>query len=136
MSERYEPSAYNPDDPNYKENQSFESKEGKDFSTPTDDNDESASSTSANDKLQSDLESLRGDYGQNSDSASDTQNSDSAGDAQSRYDNFRTEQLGGNYGQDGDADSGSDVGSSSVSETSSGGDGSGSGGGGGDGGYA
>jgi hypothetical protein len=110
MAERYEPSSYNPDDPKYKENQSLESKEGKDFSTPSDDNNKYTPSTSASDKLKADIKDLRGNYGQNKESTVDTQ---------SKYNDFKTEQLGGNYSQNREPTV--EANKSSVSEPSSGG---------------
>lgn len=71
MAERYEPPKYNPDDPNYQENFTYENNEGKNFSADSNTslNGDRAQS-SAGDNLQADIKSLRGDYGQKTDASS------------------------------------------------------------------
>jgi hypothetical protein len=95
MAERYEPPKYNPDDPSYQKNFVYENNEGKNFgddgATPPN-NDQTQSS--ASDDLQAGLKSLRADYGQNSEPMSDPQ---------SRYDDFKSQQLQGDHGQNTDA---------------------------------
>ena len=57
-------------------------------------------SDSASDNLQADLQSLRGDYGQGSGPINDPQ---------SRYNDFKSDQLQGDYGQNTDARNTSDA---------------------------
>jgi hypothetical protein len=97
MSEKYGQSGYDPN----KENE-IESKEGKDFSPPTDDNNEPASPNlaSASDKMQADIKSLRGEYGQSSNQSDSTTTSEPT-DAQSKYDQSKSEHLKDDYGQSG-----------------------------------
>jgi hypothetical protein len=71
MAERYEPPKYNPDDPNYQENFTYENNEGKNFSADdtTSLNGDQAQS-SASDNLQAGIKSLRDNYGQKIDASS------------------------------------------------------------------
>lgn len=95
MPERYEPPSYNPDDPSYQENFVYENSDGKNFgddSTTPPNNDQTQSS--ASDNLQADITALRGDYGQSSEPVNDPQ---------SRYDDFKSQQLQGDYGQNTEA---------------------------------
>jgi hypothetical protein len=95
MAERYEPPQYNPDDPSYQENFVYENNEGKNFGddgTTPPNNDQTQSS--ASDNVQANLTALRGDYGQGSEPVNDPQ---------SRYDDFKSQQLQCDYGQNTDA---------------------------------
>ena len=137
MPERFQPAQYNPDDPNYRENQSFENNEGKVFDqsnsalqndgqsqSPPDGGGQPSKTTNdaqANyDRFKS--EQLQGNYGQPSEATNA---------AQANYDQFKSEQLQGNYGQSSEPNTGSDdltggdAGGESYSSVDSGSGGSG-----------
>ena len=111
MPERFQPAQYNPDDPNYRENQSFENNEGKVFDQ-------------SNSALQNDGQSQSPPDGGG-------QPSKTTNDAQANYDRFKSEQLQGNYGQSSEPNTGSDdltggdAGGESYSSVDSGSGGSG-----------